>query len=362
MSDGMSDGVSDEAKGEATDEVNVEVKDDATDDAKAGAKDDAKDGEPNRRQPPGAPPEAAPGGGRKAGTVVLLGRPNAGKSTLLNRLLGEKLAIVSDKPQTTRQRLVGILTDDARGQIVFHDTPGVHRPLHDMNRRMMRDARDALIDADVVCLLVDASASHGAGEDYMLELVADVPVPKLVVLNKVDLINKGRLLPRIELYAAKGGFTDIVPVSALTGDGCDLLLDLLWKHLPEGPPLYDPELLTVHPQRYLAAERIREKVLAHTYEEVPFSTAVLIDRWEEDAERGLVRIYASLLVERDSQKSILIGHQGKMIKLIGTEARLDLEEFLGKRVYLDLHVKHEPRWRESPRVLAELERDLHGRF
>jgi len=310
----------------------------------------------------GPRPEVAPGGGKKAGVVALLGRPNAGKSTLLNQLLGEKLAIVSDKPQTTRQRLVGILTDDARGQIVFHDTPGVHRPLHDMNRRMMRDARDALSEADVVCLLVDASASHGAGEEYMLELVADAEAPKLVALNKVDLINKGRLLPRIELYAEQGGFEEIVPVSALTGDGCDVLLDLFWKYLPEGPPLYDPELLTVHPQRYLAAERIREKVLAHTYEEVPFSTAVLVERWEEEPGSDLVRIYATLLVERDSQKSILIGHQGKMIKQIGTEARLDLEEFLGKRVYLDLRVRHEPRWRESPRVLAELERDLHGRW
>jgi GTPase len=308
------------------------------------------------------PPEA--GLGRKAGTVALLGRPNAGKSTLMNRLLGEKLAIVSDKPQTTRHRLVGILSDDERGQMVFHDTPGVHRPLHDMNRRMMQQSVEALNDSDVVVLLVDAAAEHGAGEQYMIDLVSEVEAerPKLAVLNKIDLVNKGRLLPRIELYAGTGIFDEIVPVSALTGDGADLLLDLLWRFLPEGPPLYDTELLTVHPQRYLAAERIREKVLANTYEEVPFSTAVLVESWEDDPDSDLTRIYATILVERDSQKRILIGHRGQMVKKIGTEARLDLEEMLGRRVYLDLRVRHEPKWRESPRILAELERHLHGRL
>jgi len=312
----------------------------------------------------GPPPEADLQAGRKAGTVALLGRPNAGKSTLMNRLLGEKLAIVSDKPQTTRHRLVGILSDDEHGQMVFHDTPGVHRPLHDMNRRMMQQTLEALNDADVVVLLVDASADHGAGEQYMLDLLAEAgpEQPKIAVLNKIDLINKGRLLPRIEQYAETGLFTDVVPVSALTGDGTDLLLDLLWDFLPSGPPLYDPELLTVHPQRYLAAERIREKVLANTYEEVPFSTAVLVEAWEDDPDSDLTRIYATILVERDSQKRILIGHRGQMVKKIGTEARLDLEEMLGRHVYLDLRVRHEPRWRESPRILAELERTLHGRL
>ena len=310
------------------------------------------------------PPEVDLHAGRKAGTVALLGRPNAGKSTLMNRLLGEKLAIVSDKPQTTRHRLVGILSDDQRGQMVFHDTPGVHRPLHDMNRRMMQESVDALNESDVVVLLVDAAADHGAGEQYMIDLVSEVEAerPKLVVLNKIDLVNKGRLLPRIELYAETGVFRDIVPVSALTGDGADLLLDLLWGYLPEGAPLYDTELLTVHPQRYLAAERIREKVLANTYEEVPFSTAVLVEAWEDDPDSDLTRIYATILVERDSQKRILIGHRGQMVKKIGTEARLDLEEMLGRRVYLDLRVRHEPKWRESPRILAELERNLHGRL
>lgn len=337
-----------------------------TEDTKDTRRDEAEpqESEPQESEPQEAatPPQPADWTGKRSGVVGLMGRPNAGKSTLMNHLLGEKLSIVSDKPQTTRHRLVGILSDDERGQMVFHDTPGVHRPLHDMNKRMMQQALESVDAADVLCLLVDASEAHGSGEEYMIELLERVETPKVVVLNKIDLINKGRLLPRMELYAERGVFAEMVPVSALTGDGCDVLLEVLWRHLPEGPPLYDPELLTVHPQRYLAAERIREKVLAHTYEELPFSTAVLVEGWEEDPDRDLVRIYATILVEKESQKRILIGHRGQMVKTIGTEARLDLEEFLGKRVYLDLHVRHEPRWREKPRVLAELERDLFGRL
>ncbi len=310
---------------------------------------------------PETEPRAAADGPR-AGVVALVGRPNAGKSTLMNRLLGEKLAIVSDKPQTTRQRLVGILSG-ARGQMVFHDTPGVHKPDHSMNRRMVSAATEALAEADVVCVIADATASPGADEAHLLDLVARVRAPKVLVLNKVDAVNKGRLLPRIEAYAGRDLFREIVPVSALTGDGCDVLLEILWRLLPEGPPLYDPSLLTIHPERFLVAERIREKVLANTREELPYSTAVLIEGWEEEASDGgpgLVRIYASILVDRPGQKKILIGHGGAMIKKIGTAARQDLEAFLGRRVYLDLQVKLEPGWRENPRILSELERDLVG--
>jgi len=299
--------------------------------------------------------------GPKAGSVALVGRPNAGKSTLLNRLLAEKLAIVSDKPQTTRHRLVGVLTTD-RGQIVFHDTPGLHRPLHDLNRRMLQQATDALNEADVVCLLVDASERPGAGESYVLELLERAEGPKVAALNKIDMMNKGKLLPRIETYAETGIFQEIVPVSALTGDGADALLDVLYRLLPEGPPLYDPEVLTVHPERYLAAERIREKVLENTRQELPYSTAVLIEGWEEDPDTRFTRIYATILVERAGQKKILVGHRGDMIKKIGTAARHDLEAFLGRRVYLDLRVRHEPKWRESKRILTELERDLYTRW
>jgi GTP-binding protein Era len=314
---------------------------------------------------------------KRAGTVALVGRPNAGKSTLMNLLLGEKVAIVSDKPQTTRQRLVGILSGE-RGQMVFHDTPGIHRPLHRLNRQMVRHALDALSDADVVCLLADASEPFGAGDAYLLELVGKTRGPRILALNKVDRVKKPALLPAIARYGASGVFSEIVPISALTGDGKDDLLEVLWNALPEGEPIYDPELLTIHPERFLVAERIREKVLAETREEVPFATAVIVERWEEDDDAGggggrleeegeekgeakgpgLVRIHASILVERPGQKKIVVGRQGQMIRAIGTAARLDLEQFLGRRVFLDLHVRVEPHWREDRVILSQLDRDM----
>lgn len=293
----------------------------------------------------------------KAGRVALVGRPNAGKSTLLNRLLGEKLAIVSDKPQTTRTRLVGILTEE-RGQIVLFDTPGVHRPLHRMNREMVRAAEQALGDADLVCLLVDASIPFGKGDAFLLDLVSRSRAPRIAVLNKVDLVAKPRLLPLMARYGEGERFTEIVPVSALTGDGCDALRECLWLHLPEGEPFYDPELLTIHPERFLVAERIREKLLGLTRDEIPFTTAVLLESWQESGPPpALLRIDASVLVESESQKRIVVGKQGSMVRAIGTAARVDLEEYLGRKVYLGLHVRCEPRWREDPRRLAELGRD-----
>jgi GTP-binding protein Era len=316
--------------------------------------------DPSGTRDPDQPSAAA--GGTRFGTVALVGRPNAGKSTLMNRLLEEKLAIVSDKPQTTRHRLVGILSSD-RGQMVFYDTPGVHKPLHRMNKQMVRYAVEALDEADVVCLLADASQRFGSGDAYMLELLERSRGPKLALLNKIDRVAKPSLLPTIGRYAETGLFDEVVPISALTGDGCDRLLELLWGLLPEGPPAYDPELLTLHPERFLAAERIREKILEHTRDELPFATAVLIETWEEEAGSGrgltgLTRIGASILVEKPGQKKILIGRGGSMIKTIGTEARLDLEEFLGSRVFLDLHVRVEPDWRERRNVLADLDREI----
>lgn len=293
----------------------------------------------------------------RAGTVALVGRPNAGKSTLMNRYLGEKLAIVSDKPQTTRHRLVGILTAD-RGQMVFYDTPGVHKPVHQLNRRMVQYATDALNDADVVCLLVDAKTKFAGGDAYMLDLLRRTGVRRFAALNKVDAVAKPKLLPLIERYAESGLFDEIVPISALDGGGCDVLLDLLFDALPEGGPLYDPELFTLHPERFLAAELIREKVLAETRDELPYTTAVVIEAWDEDADKELTRIHASLLVEKSGQKGILIGKGGATIKRLGTAARHDLEELLGRRVYLDLNVRCEPHWRESKRLLADLDRHL----
>ncbi len=296
--------------------------------------------------------------GKKAGTVTFVGRPNAGKSTLMNRLLGEKVAIVSDKPQTTRNRLVGILSEE-RGQMVFYDTPGIHKPLHRLNRQMVRHAMDAMNDGDVLCLLVDVSEKTGGGDAYMLDLVGKAEgSPRVLILNKVDRVSKPSLLPRMAHYAESGLFEEIIPVSALSGDNCDRLMEILWNLLPEGEPIYDPELLTIHPERFLVAERIREKVLELTSEELPFSTAVVIERWEDDEEKDLTRIYATVMVEREGQKKIVVGRQGQMIKAIGTAARLDLEEFLERRVYLELFVRTEPGWREDKAVLATLDRDV----
>jgi GTP-binding protein Era len=296
--------------------------------------------------------------GKKSGTVAFVGRPNAGKSTLMNRLLEEKLAIVSDKPQTTRHRIVGILSAD-RGQMVFFDTPGIHKPLHRLNRQMVRYAMDSLNDADVVCLLVDASQSFGAGDAYMLEVIAKASEPRILILNKIDrLKDKAQLLPLIERYAKTGLFAEIVPLSARSGDGTGRLLDLLWDRLGEGEPMFDSELLTTHPERFLVAERIREKVLELTSDELPFSTAVKIELWEDEEDRPLTRIHATILVDRHGQKKIVVGNQGKMIKAIGTAARLDLEEYLGRRIYLELYVRVEEGWREDRAVLASLDRDV----
>ncbi len=292
--------------------------------------------------------------GRKVGTVALVGRPNAGKSTLLNRLLQEKVAIVSDKPQTTRHRMVGILSEQA-GQIVFFDTPGIHRPLHKMNRQMVHRAEEAMVQADAVCLIVDASVSFGSGDAFMLDAIRRASGVRLCLLNKVDVIRKEKLLPIIARYSESGLFDEIVPISALNGDNCDRLMELLWERMPEGELLYDPELLTIHPERFLAAERIREKVLLATREELPFATTVVIDRWQESEDDRPIVIHASVIVERPGQKAILVGRRGATIKKIGTAARLELEEFLERRVYLDLHVKIEPGWRENRRLLAEID-------
>jgi GTP-binding protein Era len=293
----------------------------------------------------------------KSGTVALVGRPNAGKSTLMNHLLEEKLAIVSDKPQTTRHRIVGILSGE-RGQMVFYDTPGIHKPLHRLNRQMVRYALDAMNDADVTCLLVDVTEKFGSGDAYVLDLVAKAEGPRILILNKADRVKKPWLLPRMEQYAKTGLFAEIVPLSARDGENCDRLLDVLWDLLPEGPPMFDPELLTIHPERFLVTERIREKVLELTTDELPFSTAVVLEKWEDDPERNLVRLWASILVDRPGQKKIVVGKQGQMIKAIGTAARLDLEEFLGHRVFLDLNVRLEPDWREDQALLAQIDRDV----
>ena len=290
----------------------------------------------------------------KAGVVSLVGRPNAGKSTLLNRLVGQKVAIVSDKPQTTRHRIIGVRNVPG-GQMVFIDTPGIHKPVHRMNQRMVDAAVATLREVDVAVLVVDAAAKPGAGDAFVLDLLARRRAPAILALNKIDLVAKPRLLPLIERYVAAHPFKAVVPIAALTGDGVDVLEREILAALPEGEPLYPEDYLTDQTERALAAEMIREKVLAHTHDELPYTTAVVIDQWEEPPrEDGLTRIFASILVDRESQRPIVIGARGEMIKRIGTEARRDLEAMLDGRVHLELHVKVRADWRDDERMLNEI--------
>jgi GTP-binding protein Era len=290
----------------------------------------------------------------KSGFVSLVGLPNAGKSTLLNRLVGTKLAIVSDKPQTTRTRILGVRTYP-EGQVVYVDTPGIHRPTHRMNVRMVDVARDAMQDVDLVGVVLDVTQKPGGGQEHLLELLKPLSVPVVLILNKVDLSSKPKLLPILQRWSEARDFAALVPISALTGDGVERLEQVFLEHLPEGEPLYPDDYLTDQPERFFVAEIVREQVLQHTHAELPFSTAVLVDKFEEaEREGGLLRLYCSIIVERESQKPIVIGRRGDMIKRIGTAAREELERFFGAKVFLDLHVKVKSEWREDERILDEL--------
>ena len=298
-------------------------------------------------------------GGAKFGTVAFVGRPNAGKSTLLNRVLGQKVSIVSAKPQTTRNRIVGIFNDE-RGQLVFLDTPGVHKPLHRLNVRMMDHVRSALSEADVIALIVDATEPFGRGDQYVIDMLREEKAQnpdakRFALLNKIDLLKKHKLLPLMEQYHGFGVFDEIVPISAAQGEAVDDLIALLFKTVPEGDARYPKDDYTTQPERFFAAELVREKVLHYTSDEMPYTTAVNVDRFEEDEESGMISIWATIYVERASQKPIVIGKQASMIKRIGSEARTELESILGTKVYLDLHVAVHTGWREDERFLGELE-------
>jgi GTP-binding protein Era len=288
----------------------------------------------------------------RCGYVALVGRPNAGKSTLLNRLVGEKIAAVSNKPQTTRHRIQGIVTRND-GQIVFVDTPGVHKPGHLLNRRMMAAVQDAIMSVDLLVLMRDASVSTGNGDKFVLDLVKNAEKPAVLVLNKIDKIKeKGRLLPLIELYSEELNFEEIIPLSALKGDEIDILLTEIIKHLPEGEAIFSDDELTDQSMRVIAAEMVREKILESTGEEIPYVTAVVTELWEEVED--LTRIFCAIYVERASQKKIIIGKQGARLRDIGTAARIDIETLLGKRVYLKLFVKVVEDWRNREGTLDEL--------
>lgn len=289
----------------------------------------------------------------KSGYVALIGRPNAGKSTLLNRLVGEKIAAVSNKPQTTRHRIQGIVTRDD-GQIVFVDTPGVHKPGHLLNRRMMAAVHDAILSVDLLVLMRDASVSTGNGDRFVLELVKQSEKPAILVLNKVDKIKeKGNLLPLIELYSNEYGFAEIIPVSALKGEAIDTLLDQIVKHLPPGEAIFSEDEMTDQPLRSIVSELVREKILQTTGEEIPYVTAVITEVFDE-TDPELTTIFCAIYVERASQKKIVIGKMGARIKDIGTKARHDIENLLGKKVFLKLFVKVVEDWRNRERDLDEI--------
>ncbi len=282
----------------------------------------------------------------------MVGRPNAGKSTLINALVGQKVSIVTTAPQTTRNRILGVVNRPG-AQIVLMDTPGIHKPLSRLNQQMMKFVRQALEDRDLAVLIVDASQKFGKGDAYALELLVHYAPKTILVLNKIDLVSKPRLLPLMDRYSKLHDFEEIIPVSALRGEGLDELVKEVVERLPEGPQYFPPEVFTDQPERFLAAEMIREKVIQHTRQELPYVTAVLIDEFEEG--ETLTRIRAAIIVEKDSQKPIVIGAGGGRIKQIGIEAREDLEKMLPPQVFLDLHVRVEPHWRDNRGVVAALD-------
>ncbi len=289
----------------------------------------------------------------RCGYTALIGRPNAGKSTLLNRLVGQKIAAVSDKPQTTRFRIQGVITKPS-GQIVLVDTPGVHKPGYEMNRRMMATVQDALLGVDLVCLIRDASEATGNGDRFVLELVQRSRKPALLLLNKSDkLKDKSALLPLIDWYRTEYEWREIIPISALKEGLNDTLPDELIKHLPEGEPLFEEDDLTDQSVRTMVAEIVREKILLQTGDEIPYVTAVVVEKWEDERE-DFTRIHCAIFVERGSQKKIVIGKGAARLKEIGTRARQEIEHLLGHRCHLELFVKVEEDWRDRLNLLDDM--------
>ncbi len=288
----------------------------------------------------------------RSGYVCIAGRPNVGKSTLLNSILGDKIAIVTEKPQTTRKRLIGIKNLE-NAQIVFIDTPGIHRPRHKLGEFMVKEAKEALKDVDLVVFMVEASEDIHPDDTEIIEILKKINKPVILAINKIDRIKKPELLPLIERYSTLFNFKEIIPISALYNDGIDRLLKLIVENLPEGPPYYPPDIVTDQMERFIVSELIREQVMLHTGEEVPHSVAVEVTGWTE-RENGVINIQANIYVERDTQKGIIIGKGGERLKSIGTEARKNIEAFLKRRIFLELWVKVKAKWRDNVHVLREL--------
>ncbi|MDX8359551.1 GTPase Era [Cytobacillus sp. IB215316] len=281
-----------------------------------------------------------------SGFVSIIGRPNVGKSTFLNHVIGQKIAIMSDKPQTTRNKIQGVYTED-HSQIIFIDTPGIHKPKHKLGDFMMKVAQDTLREVDIVLFMVNAVEGIGRGDEYIIERLQAVNTPVFLVVNKIDEIHPDDLLPLIKQYETKYAFKEIVPISALQGSNVETLLDQIKKYLPEGPQYYPEDQVTDHPERFIIAELIREKALHLTREEIPHSIAVVIDGIQRRENNNAIYISATIIVERSSQKGIVIGKQGKMLKEIGKRARHDIETLLGTKVFLELWVKVQKDWRNK---------------
>jgi GTPase len=288
----------------------------------------------------------------KSGFAALIGRPNVGKSTLMNQLLGQKIAIMSDKPQTTRNRIQGVYSEE-RGQIVFIDTPGIHKPKHRLGDFMAKAAQSTLKEVDVILFLVDAKEGRGAGDDFIIERLRNVQTPVFLVVNKIDQVHPDELLPLIASYQESYAFDEVIPVSAVEGNNVGTLVDQVFAKLEEGPQFYPEDQVTDHPERFLMSEMIREKVLHLTREEIPHSIAVDIEQIKERENSDTLYVGAVIVVERSSQKGILIGRQGKMLKEIGQRAREDIQNLLGTKIFLELWVKVEKDWRNKPKYLRE---------
>jgi GTP-binding protein Era len=280
----------------------------------------------------------------KSGFISIIGRPNVGKSTFLNRVIGQKIAIMSDKPQTTRNKIQGVLTMDDT-QMIFIDTPGIHKPKHKLGDFMMKVAQNTLKEVDLVLFMVNAEEGFGRGEEFIIEKFQTVNTPIFLVINKIDQIHPDQLLSIIESYKEKYSFKEIVPISALEGNNVERLLDQIKTYLPEGPQYYPADQVTDHPERFIITELIREKALHLTREEIPHSLAVVLDKMERQKGKDIIHVMATVIVERDSQKGIIIGKQGSMLKEIGKRARVDIENLLGSKVFLELWVKVQKDWR-----------------
>lgn len=290
--------------------------------------------------------------GYKSGFISIIGRPNVGKSTFLNRVIGQKIAIMSDKPQTTRNKVQGVLTlEDA--QLIFIDTPGIHKPKHKLGDFMMKVAQNTLKGVDLILFMVSAEEGFGKGEEFILEKFKSVKTPVFLIINKIDKVHPDALLKIIDDYKDKHPFDAIVPISALEGNNVGRLLEQIKEHMPDGPQFYPADQVTDHPERFIVSELIREKALHLTREEVPHSLAVVIEKMERDGQKDLVHVMATIVVERDSQKGIVIGKQGAMLKEIGKRARLDIEQLLGTKVFLELWVKVQKDWRNKMSQLRD---------